>query len=421
MKKIFTAILAVIASLNSYAQTTIYDSVSLGAGYSNEIYYSTQTFAKTSVPKFNWDLAFHTGVFEVSILANHNNGVTVYQCPNANITGFPTLDTTGISAWQVLNNTDTSWSWGALNVNYNSANPFDYGWGIYDMISHTVNGDSLFVIKLTTPGFPDDYRKLAIQQKTLSGDYIIHYANLDNTNDVTTTIYKSNYVDKNFGYYSLRNNAALDREPITSSWDILFTRYYANLGGGVYYPSTGVLNNIDVQAAEARGVDLAVVDPANYSGLYSTNISEIGYDWKTFNGMSFVIEDSLCYFINSQNGNISKITFTGFGGSANGNIFFELTSYPTAINEIADAQLKSMTLFPNVTSDYSNFVFNSKTKGKFDLSIIAINGSKVMQQSFEATSGLNNRTLNVSDFKKGIYLVRISNGNESLVQKLIVQ
>ncbi|MEO8150510.1 MAG: T9SS type A sorting domain-containing protein [Bacteroidia bacterium] len=421
MKRFFTSILVIITGLNVFAQTTISDSVSLGAGYANDVYYSTQTFAKSSVPNNNWELAFNLGTFDVAIFANHINGVTVYQCPNTNAAGFATLDTTGLSTWQVLNNTDTSWSTGALNVNIATSNPYDFGWGIYNPSNHTVNGDSLFVIKLTTMGFPDEYRKLFIQQKTLAGDYIIHYSNLDNTNDVNTTIYKSNYVDKNFGYYSLRNNVALDREPITLNWDLLFTRYFADIGGGVYYPTTGVLSNIDVQSAEARHIDLTTVDPANYVNLYTDNISEIGYDWKTFNGSSYVIEDSLCYFINSQNGNISKIIFTGFGGAADGNIFFNLTNYPTAINEFEQAQLKSMALYPNVTTDNSTLVFNNKTEGSCDLSVYSISGNKVMQQNFDATSGLNKKQLNVSDFSKGIYLVKLTNGNESLVQKLIVQ
>ena len=421
MKRIYTAIFGILSCASVSAQTTISDSVSLSAGYLNEIYYSTQTQAKTAVPRNNWDLAFHTGTFEVAIFANHTNGVTVYQVPNTNGAGFATLDTTGLSAWQILNNTDTSWSVGALNVNIDPANPFDYGWGVYDMITHTVIGDSLFVIKLSTPGFADDYRKFFIQEKTLAGDYIIHYANIDNTNDVISTIYKSNYIDKNFGYYSLRNDLALDREPVTSSWDILFTRYQADIGAGVYYPSTGVLNNIDVQVAEARHVDLLTVDPANYANLYTTNISEIGYDWKSFNGSTYDIEDSLCYFINSQNGNISKIKFTGFDGGATGNIFFDLTSYPTAINELPDAQLSSMALYPNVTSDQAILVFNSRKETTYKLSVLGINGSEVLHQNIEAAKGINQTHLSVDGLAKGIYLVKLNNGNELLVQKLIVQ
>ncbi len=420
MKKFFTTAAALVCCLLVHAQTTISDSVSLGAGYAEDVYYSTQTYAKTNVPNNNWDLAFHTNAYEVAIWANHINGVTVYQVPNTNSTGFSTLDTTGITGWQVLYNPDTNWSFGALNVNTDPSNPFDYGWGVYNVITHTVSGDSLYVVKLSTPGFPDDYRKLFIQEKTLAGDYIIRYANLDNTNDVTTTIYKTNYIDKNFGYYSLRNNVALDREPLTADWDLLFTRYLADLGGGVHYPSTGVLNNINVQVAEASNVDLNTVDPVNYVNAYTSNISEIGYDWKTFNGTSFVIEDSLCYFINSQNGAISKIVFTGFGGSANGNIYFDLTNYPTAINE-NNKQLRSMALYPNITSSQTVLAFNNLTAQACELSVIAVNGTVAINTQLQTVAGINQHRVDVSSLAKGIYLVMLNSGTERLVQKLIVE
>ena len=80
-----------------------------------------------------------------------------------------------------------------------------------------------------------------------------------------------------------------------------------------------------------------------------------------------------------------------------------------------------MALYPNVTADKTTLVFNNQTGSDYDLSVYSINGNKVMQENFNATSGINKKQLSISDFSKGIYLVKLSNNNESLVQKLIVQ
>lgn len=419
MRKTLTIVFAIFSGA-ARAQFGVSDSVSLGAGYMNEAYYNLQTMSKTYVPKMNWELGFQTNLMEAGILANHSYGVTVYQCPNTDIPGFLTLDTAGISTWASLYNSDAAWSQGALNAGRDTSNLFDFGWGVYDFGTHSVNGDSVFVVKLS--GTPDEYRKLYIQQKTDSGNYIFRYANLDNTGDVTTTLYVSNFAGKNFGYFSLRNDSALDREPLSADWDILFTRYYTYVASAGFYPVTGVLSNIGVEVAQAGSVDLLTVNPANYINLYSNNISEIGYDWKTYNTntMSYDLEDSLCYFVKSQNGNINRIVFTGFDGGATGNIFFQVLSVPTAINE-GNSGLRCMALYPNVTSTAATLVFSSNRMEQFTVTIHDMNGRKVMHQNFAAGAGLNQKQLNVNDLSKGIYTVRLENESTKLVQKLIVE
>lgn len=428
MKKLFTTLLALCAGFSTYAQFGISDSVSLGAGYANEVYYNTQTMVKTYVSKNNWELGFENNLMEGGIIANHNYGVTIYQCPTATVSSFATVDTTGIATWPKLYNSDTTWSYGALNANRVTTDPFDFGWGNYDFVSHYVLGDdSVFVIKLVTgppgPGQITEYRKLYILQKTFGGDYYFRYANIDNTNDVTDTIFRSDYTGKNYGYYSLRNNASLDREPVSTDWDILFTRYYGVVPTLGYYPLTGVLSNVGVQIAQASGVDLYTVNAANYASTYVTNISEIGSDWKAFNQatQTYTIEDSLCYFIKAQNNNITRIVFTDFGGSANGNMFFQVNSITTAINEVANAQLNSIALYPNVASQNSTLIFSSNINNNYVLNIYSINGQQVLHQNFTAGAGLNQKQIDVTNFKKGMYIVKLNTGAEELTQKLIVQ
>lgn len=427
MKRIFTTLFAIAIGFSVNAQLGLQDSVFLGPGYINEVYYNTQTTNKITVTKNNWELGFQNSLMQAGIIVNHNYGVSIYRCPTTDIAGFATLDTMGLSTWAPLFNSDTTWNYGALNGTRNLSNPFDFGWGTYDFVTHFVTGDSVFIVKLVSgppgPGAITEYRKLYIATKSMVGDYIFRYANLDNTNDITDTIYKADYLGKNFGYYSLRNNAQIDREPTNTDWDILFTRYYEDVFPIGYYPVAGVLSNIGVQVAQASGVDVMYVDSLNYSGAYATNMSQIGSDWKAFDQQNnaWSIADSLCYFIKNKAGQIVKITFTGFGGSVNGKNEFYNTAVPTAINENSQAQLKSIALYPNVATENTTLIFSSNSNQKFETVVTNLNGQKVAQYNFAAGAGLNQKQIDVSTFNKGIYIVTLSNGTETLSQKLIVQ
>jgi hypothetical protein len=427
MKKIITTAIALATGFSVNAQLGIQDSVFLGPGYMNEVYYNTQTLNKITVPKNNWELGFQNNLMQGGIIVNHTYGVSVYHCPTTDIAGFATLDTAGLSTWPQLFNSDTTWNYGALNGTRNLTNPFDFGWGTYDFVTHFVTGDSVFVIKLVTgppgPGQTTEFRKLYVSTKSFTGDYIFRYANLDNTNDVTDTILQADYIGKNFGYYSLRNNVQLDREPLNTDWDILFTRYYENIFPIGFYPVAGILSNVGVQVAQASGVDVLYVDSLNYTNAYTMKISEIGSDWKAFDQgtNSWIIQDSLCYFVKNNSGQIVKMTFTGFGGSANGKIEFYTTATPTAVSELNNAQLNSMALFPNTAKDNTTLVFSSKSNQNYEATITNLKGQQVAHYTFKACAGLNQKQIDVSGLNSGLYFVTLSNGAEALSQKLIVQ
>ena len=83
-------------------------------------------------------------------------------------------------------NADTSWEYGAFDLNQTGG--FDYGWGVYNVQTHHVIGDSIFIIKTIN----SNWKKLWVKSK-ISGVYEIQYANLDGSNVVSTTIETSNH------------------------------------------------------------------------------------------------------------------------------------------------------------------------------------------------------------------------------------
>lgn len=411
MKKIIHVIITMTVFTYVMAQT-IEDSVSIDAAYANQVWYSLANGEQLSAPKSEWDLAFAVSGQGANILINSAIGTKLWVYPDADVSGWSSLDTSGITAWAMLYNSDTSWNLGAFNQN-KSTNPYDLGWGIYDPITHFVNGDSLFVIKLSN----NSYQKLWIE-KLASGTYTFRYANLDGSNETPATLVKSNYSGKNFGYYSIQNNASVDREPLSSDWDLLFTQYTAFIPNA--YGVTGVLSNNAVTIAEARPVDISEASHGDYT--FSTPINTIGYDWKTYGG-GWTIEDSTTYFVKDITGNIWKLVFTGFGGSANGTFYFtkEMVS-GVGINEIKKDQ-SSIIIYPNpLTGNDLNISYQiEQPVSQVQLTISDEMGRKIHSTSYENEHGPQQIELRNLELSPGLHIISLTIDGNLTHKKLIVK
>src|SRR3989304_935541 len=181
------------------------DSVLLGAGYTDQSYYSLNNGEISNTDNTNWDIAFDASDRGYTIRTNGSIGTGLYLYPNGDSSGWATLDTTGLSAWTVLYNSDTSWGTGAFN-RYENGN--DLGWGNYNTVTHNVDGDSLYVIKLSS----GEWKKIWIK-KLAGGVYTFRYSNLDGSDEVNASLDKSGYSGRNFAYYSLQADSEIDREP----------------------------------------------------------------------------------------------------------------------------------------------------------------------------------------------------------------
>src|SRR5687768_5124032 len=89
---------AIAAGVQANAQTWVADSVEMGAGYANDIFYNLATGDSVAQPANNWDLAFQINkfgdpMFNASIRANHaKRKVEVYSLHMAvNATSFAAI------------------------------------------------------------------------------------------------------------------------------------------------------------------------------------------------------------------------------------------------------------------------------------------------------------------------------------------
>lgn len=383
------------------------DTVTVGAQYANQVWYSLPNGDVKSEPKDNWDIAFQISGIAASILANTQKGLAVYQSPYS-VADWATVDTAGIIGWNALHNSDTSWDGGALNA-YPDGN-FDLGWGTYDLNTHYITGDSVYILKLANGGA---WKKLKIDG-LISGSYTFTWANIDGTNEQNGTVAKSNYTGKRFAYFSLVNNTSVDREPASNAWDLTFTKYIAPLysqGELIPYGVTGILQNSNATAIKAYPVnDLSDNDYDNY--LFQTHINVLGYDWKWYNSNTggYEIEDSTVYFVKRGNGDIWKVTFLDFGGSITGDYVFNKELIYTNTVGIDDNKvngLKTLGLYPNPAQNNIHVVYNfNGDAGQIsNCQIRDAAGRIVEEKSLFFQPGMQQTSIDVSSLQPGVYLI----------------
>ena len=411
------AICLMMLNTTSKAQV-ITDSVSILPGYTNQTFYSLNAGTVSSVSNLDWDLAFQLKGFGGSIMVNSKNNVQVWSAQKAAAqwATMTSADTTGMvnNPTYELHNSDSSWDEGALNRTKDLLNAFDLGWGMYDFSTHNVTGDSIYFIKLSN----GTYKKLYIE--TLIGStytYNFKFADLDGTNEIATSIARSGYLNKNFGYFSIQNNTAINREPNSNTWDLSFAQYLVT--APITYKVAGVLQNDSIFAAKAYPVDVNTVSASSYS--MHSNMNVIGFDWKSYDFSTNVwtIADSLVYFVQNRQGQIWKMIFTDFGGAANGNYYFIKEQQIVSVNEISNIQ--TFAVYPNPAHDVVRVVLTSKQNENANAAIYDMNGRLISNTEIELFGNLQTIDLSVNGITPGVYQLVIRTGNEQKVNRLVIQ
>lgn len=400
---VFVAAILLI-SITSPAQM-VQDVVSQGAGYANQVWYSLENGEMVSAPKTEWDIAFSIGTFSSSIHINAASGNIAKVYPNGSINDWESVDVSGFDGWPTLNNSATSWELGAFDQN-NSGSSLDFGWGMYNPVTHFVTGDSIYIVQ-TTAG---ELKKLKLVNLTLAGVYNFEIADINGDNTQVLALDKGDYEGKVFGYYSIINNEFLDREPASTSWDLLFTQYTDYVPSA--YTVAGVLHHPDVTVIQADGVDQeSFEDYSQYT--FSEEINTIGYDWKTFTGMGFEVASDVVYFVQEQDGDVWKIVFTGFGGSSNGDYMFNKEKLGVSnISELDAAQIVGV--YPNPADEFVQVIINSNTNNNALYQIYDLQGRMVLQNNLNVSAQLQTKSIDVSALNAGLYVLSLqSNGSIS--------
>lgn len=424
MKFLLHLLLIISMSIIAFsAEVLIQDSVETGATYKNDVYYSFKN-PSNSVANLGkeWDIAFEIIGAGYSVRSNGGWGVQVYyheDMTNENFDDVINLDDVKNNWTQLFNSTKT-WTIGAFNSNADPNNEFDLGWGEYSMATHSVFATSFYVVK-TING---SWKKVIIEDLT---ERVYHFkiANLDGTELIEKALKKDDFLNKNFAYYSIDNDKFMDREPLVSDWDIVFGKYINMEGDNkdTPYPVTGIRTNPKILSVRVESDNPQTENVPNVE-LFDGNITNIGSDWKKFDGTQYVLNNSLVFFLYREKTDvIYRLIFTGFGGSSAGKYYFLRSDISTSVsNNDADNKFV-LSLYPSVVSQGENINLLTTIEQNTNsiIEIFSSNGNLVWKSDFTATQDFSNINIPTNNLASGLYIVSLRNNSGRAYQKLIVQ
>lgn len=437
MKYRILLLLAFVTTVQVNAQIWVQDSIQMGPNYGNDVFYSLTTgTVGTPVSNTNWQLGFEMlpggpGFGGVSIIANHvQGGVKVYSLHTTGTAKFASLSASDTIGKTQLYNADSSWDYGAFNVNLSGI--FDYGWGKYNPTTHHINGDSLYLINFGG----NDYKMVVTHNHTHPVDsmyYAFHIAKTDNTADYMDTIWrKPNFEKKNFAYFDIAANTSLNREPDNKTWDILFARYLDYKAGppGGAYPTMGVLSNVGVTVADVRMVNPDTTVTYN-AYPYTKTMNEIGFDWKIFTPPvgPYSMDTTATFFVKSIDNGVYQIKFTKFesgsGPSGTGKVVFAkrmwVAPIPVNVAQVTSAVSTHM-LAPNPAGNDADMLIDVKEASANAMMVVTdMTGKTILANRININKGLNAFRINTSSFATGNYIVTVTDGNWKIADKLVVQ
>ncbi|MEN8957002.1 MAG: hypothetical protein ABF258_03185, partial [Flavobacteriales bacterium] len=307
-------LISAISAATTVNFSQISDSVTMGPGYTNEVYYELSSGTKTTFQGTNWDLQFSTSRFSVSIRLNGGQGVELFEAVTSDTTNFSssTLDTSSLTS---LYDGFLSWEQDAF-TSQSTGHP-NYGWGVYSSGGNLI-GIKVYAIKLTSGVF----KKIWIKSLIGGSNITFSVADLDGSNMVTKTLNKTTYSSKRFFYYDIENDSVINAEPAKADWDFVFRKYSVELFPGTFYPVTGALTNANIGVAQVDNTPTANAKANFTTYALDSTIEILGYDWKSFSNFSWQIQDSLSYIIQNYNGDVFQLIFTGTSGSSQGKMYF---------------------------------------------------------------------------------------------------
>ncbi|MCF8396588.1 MAG: C10 family peptidase [Bacteroidales bacterium] len=85
------------------------------------------------------------------------------------------------------------------------------------------------------------------------------------------------------------------------------------------------------------------------------------------------------------------------------------------------ASISRLQIYPNPTKDILNISLNKTAEKSLEIEMFSVTGSRVHQEAIESGSGIFDISIDVSDLPKGMYIVRLHDGEESVHKRIIIE
>jgi hypothetical protein len=381
--------------------------VSMGTSYQYDIYYSLENGVVGSPNRTDWELAFSTSR-DNNIRINSANSVVLYEV-SSNLNDWQSITSISSSAIR-LRNSNSDWDLGAFVSN--SSGGFNFGWGDYNMETHQIEGSRIYIIT-----YGSSVKKMMVNS-LISGTYNLKIANLDSSEEETISIETSPYQHKNFIYYSLETQEIIDREPASSDWDLLFTKYEDDLNNDIANPLsyeqpyfvTGLLTNRNLIAQYDGEIENA---PSILDLDTTRNINTIGWDWKKYSGRYSIVPDR-SYFIVNDKEEVYEIVFKSFTGASLGNVSFSVDK----VEDLNDISIESYEenrplIYPNPSRGAFYVEWNKPTA--LTLKITDVRGRLHKSLVIHETTWID-----LSEQSKGLYFLNFSGQDMNFTKRVLI-
>ena len=405
-----------------YTQVT----VEMQPAYANQVYYKFATNTQTPVAAANWDLSFEKAAGQMALGAIRVNDarIKIFQAASTEA-GYATVDVTQEASWTELYNSNLTWSEGAFDNAVNNS-PLAYGWGNYNPGNHHVEGVIVFVLKYTD----NTYKKIFIDDyNPFNGNIEFKYASWDGaawSADQVKTVNPATDATHNFTHFSLTANDVAAVAPADADWDMVFRQYYSPVTAGgetVMYKVTGALQSPLVTVAQVAETGNTAETPAlPAASAYAADINTIGDDWKAFSGGAYVINPTNTYYIKHTDGNIYRMFFTAFSGTAAGTLAFNYKNVSSTAG-MEGFDKNAFGFYPNPSSDKNITIIydlQNSNATKNTVSIYSMTGAKVFETEL-AADGFNAKEISLSNLTPGMYIVTLESGKNTVSKKLVIQ
>jgi hypothetical protein len=380
----------------------------MGSSYINDIYYSLENGITASPNRTDWELAFSTNAYIPNIRINSGNAVSLYEV-SSDISQWNNITSINSSSLQ-LRNSNTDWGVGAFLANASEEN---YGWGEYNFVNHIIEGSKIFVII-----YGNSQKKMIVNSLNM-GTYTFTISNMDGSEEEEIIIDAANYSNKKFIYYSLQTHQILDREPESNNWDLLFTKYEADLNNDIsdplsfempYYVS-GVLTNGNLISQYDGSTENT---PSMMSLDTLRNINTIGWDWKEYTGSYSMVPNRAYYIADLKEETVYEVIFQSFAGSSSGNISFYLNQTES---------LGSMSVISSVKKEF--VIYPNPSKGVFYLELensdeAMVNITDIRGKRISSLKMKKSTSINLIDYPSGFYFVNILGNEINISEKVSI-
>ena len=149
---------------------------------------------------------------------------------------------------------------------------------------------------------------------------------------------------------------------------------------------------------------------------YYMNNGAFGY-WKSTDTSPFTLANSLLFRNDSVYVNIH--TSANANGEIRGQVLRGFECYNSTANAIDEqTALSGISVSPNPTSGNVIVRFNTSYSNMTTITVMDVLGKDVYNEVIDATSG-NQKSINLKELTTGLYFVKITNGKQQFVQKLI--